>query len=433
MKKVLIITYYWPPAGGSGVQRWLYFVKYLRDYGWEPVVYTPQNPDFDLQDESLVAEVPAGIEVIKRPIWEPYSLYNKFFGKKSGRQQGVVRQPSSWLGRLALWVRANLLVPDPRIFWVRPSVAFLSRYIRQQQVDALVTSGPPHSMHLIGRELHRRLQVPWLADFRDPWSEWDVNDWLQMGQAARRSQRRLEHGVLTDANLVTTVSPTLCAALTRLGGKRVATINNGFDLELPQDNTPPDKFRLAHVGLINRYYNPEKLWQVLDERCAREPEFANHLEVHLAGTVEQAILDSLNRLPILKDKVVYHGYLSHEQVKNLYEQSFVLLLPIRDNDNGRWILPGKMYEYLVYGRPILAVGPVQSDASDLLQQTGHQPCLAYDDKQGLAAFIDRAWQDYRQGVPRMDRAAIMPYHRSRLTEKLAGYLDGMQRTNKKEE
>ena len=148
---MLIITYYWPPSGGGGVQRWLKFVKYIRDFGWEPIIYTPDNPDFELQDETLSEDVPDGITVLKKPIWEPFAAYRMLLGKKAVQKQGVVTSSKgSLFGRLSVWIRGNYFIPDSRAFWVRSSVNYLTKYLRKNKIDALVTTGPPHSLHLIG-------------------------------------------------------------------------------------------------------------------------------------------------------------------------------------------------------------------------------------------------------------------------------------------
>src|SRR5688500_17692581 len=180
-KKVLIIAYYWPPSGGSGVQRWLKFVKYLPQFGWEPYVFTPENPSFAIRDESLLKDVPPEAEVIHFPIWEPYEAFFRVSGLFGNRQTA---KPTSLVSssktrsvfqRLSTWVTGNLLIPDPRRFWVKPSVNFLHEFLQENEIGTIITTGPPHSMHLIGRNLKRRNpHLRWFADFRDPWSDWGL-------------------------------------------------------------------------------------------------------------------------------------------------------------------------------------------------------------------------------------------------------------------
>ena len=172
MKRVLVIAYYWPPSGGSGVQRWVKFCKYLPALGWEPVVYAPLNADYPSLDPSFEAEVPASVEVLRGRIWEPYAAYRQLLGgaRASTQVTEISSGPKTWKQRLSLWIRGNLFVPDPRVGWVRPSVKFLRKYLAEHPVDVIVTTGPPHSVHLIGQRLHRALGIPWIPDFRDPWT-----------------------------------------------------------------------------------------------------------------------------------------------------------------------------------------------------------------------------------------------------------------------
>ncbi|MBQ3521911.1 MAG: glycosyl transferase family 1, partial [Bacteroidales bacterium] len=203
MKKVLIITYYWPPSGGSGVQRWLKFAKYLPQYGWEPVVYTPENPEANSIDEALLKDVGPQTTVIKRKIVEPYGFYKALSGKKGSQIKANLVSSSnnkkSFVQRLSLFIRGNLFIPDPRILWVAPSVRFLKKYLKENPVDAIVSTGPPHSMHLIAKKLSKSTDIPWLADFRDPWTGIFYFKHLGLSKFAYRRHRKLEQSVLNNA------------------------------------------------------------------------------------------------------------------------------------------------------------------------------------------------------------------------------------------
>ena len=230
MKRLLIITYYWPPTGGSGVQRWVKFSKYLPEQGWQPVIFTPENPEQLARDESLLRDVPACAEVIKRRIVEPYGIYRRLTGGRQGQEVNPVNaQKKNWKQRLSLWVRGNCFVPDPRISWVRPSVRFLKKYLAEHPVDAVVTTGPPHSVHLIGRGLKRALGLHWIADFRDPWTEMFYYKHLGLGPAADRRHHRLEQSVLDEADTVISVSPPVRDDFQAKTKTPVVLITNGFD------------------------------------------------------------------------------------------------------------------------------------------------------------------------------------------------------------
>ena len=173
MKRVLVITYYWPPAGGSGVQRWLKFSKFLPQYGWQPVIYTPENPDMPVTDESLLADIDVRTEILKTPIREPYGIYRSMFGIRKDKAAGtrVHGKGGGFKSWLANVIRANLFIPDPRRVWVSSSVNYLREYLRNHPVDVIVSTGPPHSMHIIAMKTAEALGLPWIADFRDPWTK----------------------------------------------------------------------------------------------------------------------------------------------------------------------------------------------------------------------------------------------------------------------
>jgi glycosyltransferase involved in cell wall biosynthesis len=427
VKKALIITYYWPPSGGVGVQRWLKFAKYLPEYGWQPVIYTPQNPDFEIKDESLLLGLAKDLEVLKQPIWEPFSAYRRLLGKQAVQKQGVVGDSPSLLSRLAVWLRGNYFIPDSRVFWVRPSANFLSRYLKNSDIDLIITTGPPHSIHLIGLELKKRTGISWLADFRDPWSRWDVLDQLKLTEKSRRSHLRLENSVLSNADVVLTVSPTLEQSLLELGAKTTCLVTNGYDDEvLPEKNSLPEKFRISHLGLLNRGRNPEVLWDVLDDLCSQDTEFHKVLEIYLAGTVENSVLDSIAAHSKLNDKLINAGYRTHKQIMLDYQQSAMLLLLINKTSNANWILPGKMFEYIAQNKAILALGSPEGDASKVLQQAGYANCLAFDDYSTIRKQVLDAYHLFKAGKARLEPTDIRKFHRKELTGALAACLDKLK-------
>lgn len=423
-KKVLIITYYWPPSGGGGVQRWLKMTKYLPQYGWKPVVFTPQNPDFELKDDSLLNDVLFEADVLKIPIWEPFGVYKKLMGKKAVQKQGVVdKKDKSLLGRASLWIRGNWFVPDPRIFWVRPAVRYLTDYLRSNPVDVMITTGPPHSMHLIGMELKRRTGIKWIADFRDPWTDWDVLPQLNLGKKAWKYHRKLESEVMHNADIVVTVTNRLAKQLAATGGiSKVEVVTNGFDSE--DFDTPtqkkPDKFRIAHVGLLNQGRNPIILWEVLNKLCQKQPEFAEALEIVLVGTVEQTVTQDVRRFENLKDKVVVPKYMSHTEVLELYTNSAILLLLVNNTSNSSWILPGKLFEYLSAKRPILAFGQKDSDAHDALLQCGHSGVFSFDESaEEIENNLNELFVRFKEDDFEINSDNIGVYDRKKLTGDLA--------------
>jgi len=382
MKKVLIITYYWPPAGGSGVQRWLKFTKYLPKYNWQPIVYTPENPYFEVKDQALLNDVPSEAEIYKTPIWEPYALKDKLFGKGSKSQSaGVITNKKSLKNKVLNWVRGNVFIPDPKIYWVKPSVKALLKKIQEEEIDHIVTTGPPHSMHLIGFGLKKAMpNLKWIADFRDPWSELDLLNEFQLNNSSRKKHKDLEMEVLQTADVTLTVSETWVEDLKRLGGNRVELITNGYDttdFELkPKTN---DKFIIGHYGLLNHLRNPENLWKSLDNLCEENKAFNSKLEIHLSGNIDVEVIAEIESHSCLKGKVKQLGYLSHAQVLEQYNQADVLLLLLFNSKSGVGNYPGKIFEYFAAKKPILAFGPINSDAERLIKKSNTGKYFSYDD------------------------------------------------------
>ena len=407
-KRLLIITYYWPPTGGSGVQRWVKFSKYLPQFGWQPVIYTPENPEQLARDESLLADIPACAEVIKTHITEPYAVYRRLTGGKPGEEVNPVNaQKKSWKKRLSLWIRGNCFIPDPRIGWVRPSVRYLKEYLREHPVDAVVTTGPPQSMHLIGRGLKRALGVRWIADFRDPWTEMFYYKHLGLTAASDRRQHRLEQSVLDEADAVISVTPLVQKDFQAKTRTPVVLITNGFDEEDFPELSAPDreiKFRLVHTGLFAADGNPLNLWDALARRCAADPAFRARLEIRLAGKVDAAVTDAI-RARGLGDNLVELGYLPHDETVREQRAADILLLPLRQEPEYAKVLPGKIFEYLAARRPVLGIGQEDGAAAAVLRDAGAGEMFDWDKSDELLAFLD-AEHPQTTGIEKYTRRAL---------------------------
>jgi glycosyltransferase involved in cell wall biosynthesis len=267
LKKVLIISYYWPPSGGAGVQRWLKFAKYLPQFGWQPIIYTPENPDFSIKDESLLKDIPKEAEVLKTKIWEPYRLYKLFSGKKSENANAgfFAGGKKSWKQRLSIFIRGNFFIPDPRVFWVKPSVKYLKKYIEENAIDAIVSTGPPHSMHLIALGLKKHFPtIKWIADFRDPWTEIDFYHELQLTSWADKKHKRLEKEVIESADEVLVIGNKMAEQFSKLK-ENVSVIYNGFDEDdFPKNpNEESNYFTIVSVGSMNKDRHHEEFWKHL--------------------------------------------------------------------------------------------------------------------------------------------------------------------------
>jgi glycosyltransferase involved in cell wall biosynthesis len=421
MKRVLIIAYYWPPNAGVGVFRWLKFARYLPQHGWQPVVYTPANPEMQAVDTSLLQEIPPEAEVIQAPIVEPYGWYKRFTGrgKDERLQTAFLRETAagSWKEDLALWLRSNLFIPDARIWWVRPSVKRLAAYLAEHPVDAIVTTGSPHSLHLIGLQLKERTGIPWIADFRDPWTNIDYYEQLKLSAWADREQHRLEKRVLQAADRVITVSWTWAEDLALIGGRPVDVVTNGYDpADLPEKDVPVDEeWSLVHVGSITPTRDVPLLWKALRERAARDAEFNGRFRLRLIGGVDHAVMKSINDAG-LGPWVERLAQVDHSEAIRQMMRARVLLLPVNNTPNVGGFLPAKVFEYLGVGRPIFAVAPTWSDLAKLLGQ-GHR-LVERNDAAGIKKAVNELFQGDAAGA--VDASA---YTRQALTKRLVEVLE----------
>tara|TARA_B100001758_G_C18371316_1_gene591547 strand:+ start:389 stop:1660 length:1272 start_codon:yes stop_codon:yes gene_type:complete len=423
MKKVLIISYYWPPFGGSGVQRWLKFVKYLPENRWLPFVYTPENPFFGVDDATLLKDIPNEVEIWKTPIWEPYALKEKLFGKGEKNQSaGVIANKISFKNRLLNWVRGNMFIPDPKVYWVRPSIDFLFNKIKEEGIEYIITTGPPHSMHLIGLGLKRIMpDLKWIVDFRDPWSELDLLDEFSLTYISRRKHQKMEREVLENSDIALTVSESWANDLKRLGAKNVELITNGYDIDDFQINSiKGDKFIIGHYGLLNHLRNPRQLWKALDCLCKENSDFNEKLEIHLSGNIDVHVLEEIKSYPLLLSKVKQLGYIPHNQIIERYHQASVLLLLLFNSKSGLGNYPAKIFEYFAVKKPILAFGPKNSDVERLMQSTDSGIYYSYNDKEirdGILTLFEKKHNFKFENTER--------FSRKRLTEELTALLNNI--------
>ncbi len=424
MKKVLIITYYWPPAGGPGVQRWLKFVKYLPDFEIEPIVYVPENPTYPIIDQNLLAEVNDKTTIIKHKIIEPYG-WASFFSKNKTKKisSGIIpkSRKQSMLERLFLWVRGNLFIPDARKFWIKPSVRYLSQYIAEHNIDTVITSGPPHSLHLIGLALKKNLNVKWFADFRDPWTTIGYHKSLKLSASAEQKHKDLEREVLQTADVIIVTSKTTKAEFSAITEKPIEIITNGYDIEKVDKYPLDEKFTLAHIGSFLSERNPRILWKTLAELVKEIPGFKDNFQLKLIGAVSQEILDAITEFrldPYLNNL----GYVSHKEAIEHQKKSQVLLLIEINSEETKSIIPGKLFEYMVSERPIIAIGPEDSDFAEIIQSTNTGSFYNYSEKEQLKEGIVKAYELYLDKKLQSYPVGLQQYSRKKLTEKLAKLL-----------
>ncbi len=427
-RKVLIITYYWPPAGGITVLRCLKIAKYLREFGWEPIIYTASNAQYPYLDSSNDAEVPDGITILKQPIFEPLHLFKKLSGRKESdpltNLVHVRDQTPSFTDKLGIWVRANFFIPDARSFWIRPSVRFLTDYLRNHPVDAIFSDGPPHTNTAIACEVSKITKTPWLADFQDPWTQVDYYPLLGIKGRADRIHKQMEQVVFATAKAMTIASPSWKTDLESIGAKNVNVLYYGYDesdfSELKP--VPEDRFTILHTGLLGFDRCPDPLITALSEIVTEQPELASTIRVLQYGEVDFSVkraFEDASIAPMLE----LGGMVSRKAALQAMVSSAVLLLPLNKATNAKGRMPGKFYEYLRAKRPILALGPEDSDVGAILKKTGHGQICTYSDVPGTKQFVLDAYRDWKHHVAFRASGSISEFSNRELTKGVAGILN----------
>jgi len=406
------------------VQRWLKFVKYLPDFGYEPHVYIPQNPTYPILDEKLAAEVSSKAVIISQKIKEPYGLAS-FFSKKNTKKisSGIIpsKKKQSLIAKVLLWIRGNFFIPDARVSWVKPSVFYLKKYIREQQIQTVITTGPPHSLHLIGLELQKQLGIEWIADFRDPWTTIGYHKELMLTKKSAEKHKELERKVLVSATKIIVTSPTTKKEFEKITSKPIAVITNGYDVENVERMLLDEKFTLAHIGSFLSDRNPRILWKALKELIKDDKAFAADFQLKLIGKVSQEVLATIDEFK-LTNYVTSLGYISHLEAVKQQRKAQVLLLIEIDSEETRGIIPGKIFEYMVSDRPIIAIGPKGSDFEAILKTTNTGTFFTYDEKKQLKKTILEHYLLFKEQNLKVYPVGLQQYSRKNLTKQLVDYL-----------
>ena len=433
-KKVLIITYYWPPSGGSAVIRWLKFAKFLPQFDWQPVIYTPLNPEAPFEDPELEKDVPFEAEIIKTKIWEPYNWYKIFTGKKKKDkiQVGFLseKKKPGFLSKLGIYIRGNYFIPDARVFWVEPSVKKLTKYLKDNPVDAIVTTGPPHSLHLIALKLKQKLNIPWLADFRDPWTNIDFYKDLMLTHSSDKKHRKLEKEVVGKADAIVSIARNMTEEFRAVGGKNLYTITNGFDPDDKPDNQfkKENGFVILHTGTIAKSRNPEVFWKSVSELITENKELASVIKIKLIGKLDASVYEFIEKYQ-LNAYCEIIDFLPHDEIMKEQSKAAVLLLLINDTPNAKGILTGKFFEYMCSERPVLAIGPADGEVAEILTETGAGKLCTYDDINGIKSVISTYYDQFSNDKLIVDSSGIDKYSRKSLTKDIVDVLEKILKSN----
>ncbi len=432
MKRVLVISYYWPPSGGSGVQRWVKFSKYLPSEGWQPVIYTPENPELTTTDYSLEEEIPQEAEIIKTHIFEPYGIYRTITGSKKKESQSEVNpinaQKKTLKQKISMLIRGNLFIPDPRCMWISPSVKFLKKYLKEHPADIIISTGPPHSMHLIAKGVAQATGIPWIADFRDPWTKMFYFKHLGLSSWAEKRHKALEKTVLDSADAIVAVSPLVQEEFQEMTSTPVHLITNGYDEEdFDQVVEQDGYFNITHTGLFASDGDPEALWAALAQKCREDKEFSEMLRIRLAGKNDKAIISSIINAGLaanLRDI----GYVSHQDAVREQKNASVLILPLRKEPEYKATIPGKLFEYLASRKPVLGIGQKDGAMARILESSKAGVVSDWNEYADIYRHISNYWELFKADKLEAGTENIEKYTRKALTRDMAALMDSLIKT-----
>ncbi len=427
-RTLFLVAYYWPPAGGPGVQRWLGFTRYLAEEGWDITAVVPKHAAYPIEDRSLDEQVSTRITVLRVPIVEPAQLGNMIFPKATRRiSSGIIaeKNPGS-IERILLGIRANAFIPDARVGWVSAVVRKLRPLLNDKDIPTLITTGPPHSVHLIGRRLKEGLpNLTWVADFRDPWTGISYHSRLPLWKYSQRRHKEMEQAVLRSADRILVTSQATRRQFETITDRPVSVFTNGFDFA-PVNRSPDPVFRLLHMGSLLTERNPEFLWKALGEFRRGLKDREEKVELELWGTVSQEVLEEI-RLACPDTMVHYRGYADHKDVPDILARAQILLLLESDLPDKKEIIPGKLFEYLQSRRPVIAIGPQDWEAGRLVERLKAGVFHTYGQSLPLIEALRTYWSDYLRNnrcIPPLE-THVEPFSRKAISQRLSAYLHGI--------
>lgn len=420
-KRVLIVTYYWPPSGGAGVQRWVKFTKYLPEFGVDPIVLTVKNPTYPIKDPSLEFDIPNETLVYKSKTIEPFSFYAGLSGKKAEHIKPTVELTGKSLkSKLGSWIRANIFVPDARIGWLLTACKKARKIVEEHAIDTVITTGPPHSVHFVGKSVKKKTGVRWIADFRDPWSQIYYNQVLPRTKLASYIDRKLEETILQKADEIVVVTPTQSKQFKSIVERKYHVVTNGFDpkdfenLSISLPKPPPIIIR--HVGSVSETSIPDTFLNVITELKTKV-----NLKVEFIGSVHKSLSKKIKENN-LSETIHIIDYLPHRKALKTMCEAHLLLLIIPDVEQISHHIPGKLFEYLGTQRPILCLGDPKGDAAKIIEEMNQGITFTHSDSSGIKKFIENfstTNTESDKGFDYQHPDQKHPYSRITLTQQLA--------------
>jgi len=424
MKKVLIITYYWPPKGGVGVQRWLKLSRHLSDSNYKPIIYTSKGGSYSIYDSSLTNSIPKSVEVISKNIFEPQSLFNLFFNKKVSSDY-LIRKKHNLFSKILIWLRSNLFIPDTRSLWISPSINFLENYLKKNKIDCIISTGPPHSMHLIALELKKRHSFKWIADFRDPWTGIEYFNKLPLLTKSRLKHSKLESNVLKQADIILSVSNSWANSFQALGAKKTHVITNGYDIsdyiDLPT-RKDTGKFIIGHFGLYNELRDHSMLWDVINEIKKDVTDFTSKMQFLFAGELYSGFFTKMKEKKLF-NYIEFYSNLPHSEAICKMRGCDILLVTQSDTIDALGRLPAKFFEYLAIRKPIIAIGKKGSDLEKIMKNISYCWFIEFKNKILLRETILHIYKTYNQDIKYHDNIDV--FSRKNQSKELIKLIDSI--------
>jgi len=412
MKKVLIITYYWPPSGGAGVQRWLKFSKYLPQYNWEPVILTvdPEYAAYPAIDDSLEKEIPESLKIYRTKATDWYKLYGN--DKTKVPSAGFAKnKDDTFRGKLSRFIRGNFFIPDPRRGWNRFAYRKACSLIKDEGITHIISTSPPHSTQLIGLKLKKKFPgITWIADFRDPWTDIYYYKMFCQTLPVRMLNKHYERKVIENADLVISVGESLSRLLKskiRFPADKFKVLTNGYDepdfTKLVSDRKD-NNFIITYVGTISDSYPIEGFLRIISDLIKIN---GRDILFRIVGQISERQETLI--LKYLEEKNrSFIPYTDHSSSLRYMLESDFLLLVIPDHPKNELIITGKLFEYIRSGNPVLCLGPSNGDAAKILNKSGQGQIFGYNDIYGISYFIKNVPEntDMKSGIKEWDRSKI---------------------------
>jgi len=431
-KKVLIITYYWPPSGGIGVHRCLKFAKYLRQFNWTPIIYTASNAQYSYLDFTNLDEVPKDILVLKHKIIEPFTLFKFLSGRKKNDSSNPVYvrdKKQNLIDKISIWIRGNLFIPDARSLWIKPSVKYLSKFIEENKIDAILSDGPPHTNTVIACKLSKKFNIPWLADFQDPWTQVDYFKLLKLTKCAERKHKKMEQIVFKTASKITIASPSWKTDLEKIGANNVDVILWGYDDDDFKNRkvTNNNNFIVSHSGLLGFDRLPDVFFKAISDLKKENELFKNSIKIVLAGNVDYSVVQSLKDYDIYENSVLT-GNVSRQEALDITVNSNLLLLPLNKAENAMGRIPGKLFEYIASRKPILCLGPNGSDVQKIINSVNCGKSFEYSDYLNIKNYVKLIFELFANNKQFVNNSDISCYSVKEQTKKVAEFLNKISRS-----